>query len=154
MSAQLQFSVSNQQITRTDNFNVVSDSVDYLYAQFAFLTDEWSGRTKTAQFRSDKSSTIYEVILDDDGTCLVPHEALADASYLYVTVFAGQLITVNKATVFVEKTGYSADGESSTPPTPSVYQQILDKLDEVEAYVDDKVANIDGGLFTDWQEGE
>jgi len=63
--------------------------------------------------------------------------------------------------VFVEQSGYDENAESAAPPSPSVYQQILDKLDEIETsfaeireYIDEKVANIDGGQFTDWQNGE
>lgn len=163
MGAQLQFSVNNQVITRIDDFRVVAESVDYLYAQFTFNTDEWADRKVTAQFRSDKSNKTYEYILDAENTCLVPWESLnlQDGGYMYVSVFAGALITTNRAKVFVEKSGYDEEAESSVPPTPSVYQQILAKLDEIEtsiadvrAYIDEKVANIDGGLFTDWQNGE
>ena len=163
MNAQLQFSVSNQSITRTDEFRVVAESIDYLYAQFTFLTEEWSEKTITAQFRSDKSDKTYEYILDSENKCLVPWESLnlQGGGYIYVSVFAGALITTNRAKVFVEQSGYDENAESAAPPTPSVYQQILDKLDEIETsfaeireYIDEKVANIDGGQFTDWQNGE
>lgn len=167
MSAQLQFSVSNQTITRTDDFNAVAESIDYLYAQFTFLTDEWSGRNVTAQFRSDKSSKTYEYLLDEENKCLVPWESLnlQGGGYIYVSVFTGALITTNRAKVFIAPSGYDEEAESSTPPTPSIYAQILDKLDEIEQnistqiesvreYIDQQVANIDGGQFTDWQDGE
>jgi len=99
LSAQLQFSVSNQSITRTDEFRVVAESIDYLYAQFTFLTEEWSGKTITAQFRSDKSDKTHEYILDDENKCLVPWESLnlQGGGYIYVSVFAGALITTNRA---------------------------------------------------------
>lgn len=165
MSAQLQFSISNQEITRTDDFHVVAESVDYLYAQFTFLTEEWSGRTITAQFKSNKSSKTYEYILDENNTCVVPWESLEleGGGYLYVSVFAGALITTNRARVFVAQSGYDSNAESASPPTPSVYQQILNKLDEIESgvatqiaevrgYIDEQIKNIDGGTFEDWKD--
>lgn len=165
MSAQLQFSVSNQVITRTDEFRVVAESIDYLYAQFTFLTEEWSGKTITAQFRSDKSDKTYEYILDGENTCLVPWESLnlQGGGYIYVSVFAGVLITTNRAKVFVEQSGYDENAESAAPPSPSVYQQILTKLDEIEqdittqiteirTYIDEQLKNIDGGTFEDWKD--
>lgn len=142
--AQLQFYVNHQIIRRTDKFKVVSDSRNYLYAEFNFGTDEWEGKTITAIFRT--SSDAYEVILDENNTCLVPWEVLQKPYQgFYVSCFAGDLITVNTAQVVVIESGYDDDSESSQPPTPSVYAQILEKLDDAKH-------NVDGGLFTDWNE--
>lgn len=141
MSAQLQFYVNNQIITRTDDFRPVTDSVNYLRAKFNFVTDEWTGLTKTAIFKGS-DNVPYEVILDTDNECDVPWEVLkTEDGYITVSVFAGDLITANKVKVFVAASGYDPNAESSQPPTPSVYEQILDKLQ-----------NIDGGLFTDWND--
>lgn len=163
MSEFLRFTVSNQTIKRIDTFEPVARSVDYLYAHFDFLTREWDNSIKTAIFTSDNTS--YEMILDENGNCKVPWESLQidSASYIRVSVFGTgeSLVTVNTASVFVRKSGYSDDLESSQDPTPGVYAQILsmvqetkdlvtEKAEEIEAYVDEKVANIDGGLFTDW----
>lgn len=162
MDTQLNFIVSNQTIRRTDDFKVIAKSVNYLYAHFDFTTDEWDGKTKTAIFATE--DTAYEMILDDNGDCAVPWEVLTENdSYVYVSVFAdnGTIITVNLAKVFVGKTGYTDDLESSQPPTEGVYAQILSTLQEIRTrvdtevaevreYVDTKTENTDGGLFTDW----
>lgn len=153
MSEYITFSVVNQKIRRTDSLAVVADSQNYLYAKFNFETYQWSGLTKTALFRAGTSGQVYEMILEDDDTCEVPHEVLTEGDkYVYVSVFAGELVTANVAKVFVQRSGYWSDAESSSDPTPSVYQQILDKLDETKQYVDTKTQNIDGGLFTDWRD--
>lgn len=142
--AQLQFSVKNQFISRKDDFKPVAKSRNYLYAEFDFLTDEWQG-TATAIFRNPDSA--YEVILDATNTCLVPWEIL-DAEYgeFYVSVFCGDLVTANKARVRLYQSGYGDDLESSQDPTPSVYAQIISRIDDIDANHN----NIDGGLFTDW----
>lgn len=149
MDAQLQFSITGQIIKRTDDFRPVSDSRNYLYARFTFKTNEWDGHIKTAVFYRDEEENGYPVILSDNNTCLVPWEVLVSpVRYIYVSVFAGDLITVNKESVLVRAAGYSSD--VIEPSTPDVYTQIMARLEEVEAYVDDRVENIDGGLFTDW----
>lgn len=128
---QITFQITNQWIIRTDAFKVVSDSRDYLYASFSFLTSEWSGKTATAIFRN--SNHAYEVVIDQDGTCLVPWEVLKkSAGNFEVSVFAGDLITANAARVQVYKSGYSDNLESGTDPTPSVYVQIVERLTGVE----------------------
>lgn len=128
---QITFQITNQWIIRTDAFKVVSDSRDYLYASFSFLTSEWSGKTATAIFRN--SNHAYEVVIDQDGTCLVPWEVLKkSAGNFEVSVFAGDLITANAARVQVYKSGYSDNLESGTDPTPSVYAQIVERLTGVE----------------------
>lgn len=145
MESILTFSVENQIIKRTDGFTPVSDSVNYLYAHFDFLTDEWTG-TPTAIFTNN--GTSYEQILDSTNTCLVPYEALDnDGGYIQVSVFTGDRITTNAEKVFITRSGWSDDLVSSHPPTPSVYAQLLAKIEELES----KMQNIDGGLFEDWK---
>ena len=132
MDAQLRFLITNQTIERVDDFDVVGDSKNYLYAQFDFATEEWDGLVKTALFRRGTNGTVYEVLLEND-KCLVPHEVLSgEDRFVYVSVFAGDLITVNKERFYVESSGYWDDAESSVDPTPSVYQQIMDRLADVE----------------------
>lgn len=134
--ANIKFSVKNQTITRTDDFRVVKDSQGYLYATFIFTTDEWNGLIKTAEFRNGKSGTPYSVLLDDTGSCLVPHEVLSGSdSFVYVSVFAGNLITVNVERFHIEASGYWEGAVPSVDPTPSVYTQIINRLEDVETTV-------------------
>lgn len=143
---QLFFEVTNQAIKRTDTFKPVARSQNYLYAHFDFLTEEWENLTITAIFSYNDINK--EVILDADNNCLVPWEAIENEGDIYVSVFAGNLITVNKSRVHIYESGYSSDIESETEPTPSIYAQLLDKMDELEQNHN----NIDGGLFTDWNQ--
>ena len=134
--AQLVFEIKNQWISRTDTFKPVAKSKNYLYAQFNFLTDEWVG-VPTAIFRNKTSA--YEQIIGQDGTCLVPWEVIdvEGDSEIFVSVFCGDLVTANKARVHVYDTGYGDDLESDTPPTPSVYEQILNRMAGIEEDMDD-----------------
>lgn len=147
--AQLQFEITHQHIKRIDNFLPVAKSKNYLYAKFTFLTEEWENVTATAIFRNDTDS--YEVILDMNQECLVPWEILdTENKYFYVSVYAGDLITADQSRVYIEKTGYSEDSGSSVEPTSDVYQQLLEQYDTLRNYIDTKIDNLDGGLFTGW----
>ena len=140
MSAQLQFEITNQIIKRVDDFKVVGDSQNYLYAKFDFKTEEWDGLDKTVLFRNGFNGTVYEILLPaEDDTCIVPHEVLAgEFDYFFVSLFAGDLITANIVKVFIDESGYWPDAESSVEPTPSIYEQILARIKEIEDKTDVK----------------
>lgn len=101
---QLKFTVQNQRIARTDAEKPVAGSVGYLTALFSFSAD-WDGLTKTAIFRAG-SGTPYEVQLDSDEACIVPHEAIVSG------------------TMYVSLRGDSAGGETVFLPTQGYPMQI------------------------------
>lgn len=123
----LYFSIKNQTISRSDSFNVVGDSRKYLKAHFTF-SEEWDG-INTAVFKNGED--VFCVVLPDDNSCLVPWEVIKPP-YFTVSVFGGDLITANIVSVAVEKSGYT-EGETPEEPTPDVYTQILQKLDELSS---------------------
>lgn len=117
----LTFDVSNQHIRRTDSFRVVAKSKNYLHAKFCFLTEEWNGKGKTALFGD------YPVILHGD-TCLVPWEVLKEPGSFPVSVFAGDLVTTDKAAVRVYESGYHEELSETCPPTPDFISQLMELL--------------------------
>ena len=117
----LKFNVKNQIITREDNFPVVADSRNYLKASFEF-SEEWQGKI-TAIFGF--CGEFYSVILED-GCCVVPWEIIKTPAFT-VSVVCGDRITTNMARVEVELSGY-CEGQTPKPPTPDVYQQILNSV--------------------------
>ena len=134
----IKFNVRNQNISRIDNFYVVAKSKSYLTAEFSFLTPDWQGVTKTAIFH-DKDTSYTQILTDDN--CEVPWEWLANAGTKQVSVIGGELITVNMADVTVYESGYK-EGKTPEPPTPTVYEQIIAMLNEIETggIPDDKIA--------------
>ena len=131
------FNVYKQKIKRTDTQHIVADSRNYLKASFTFSDDDWTG-IKTAIFKN--GDVVKHAILEENDECLVPWEAIKPG-ILHVSVFCGDLITADTATVYINESGYE-DGGSSEPPTPTVYEQIIAKLDEIESgnIPDDKIA--------------
>lgn len=132
---QLNFNVKQQIITLTDTeTKVVEKSRNYLHCAFNFC-EEWDNKIKTAIFIS-ADGDVFNVILEND-TCAVPWEVIK-APYFSVSVFGGDLITANKITVTVIKSGY-CEGKTPTEPTPDVYAQILKLIEEMGGEVDEEL---------------
>lgn len=107
----LRFRIRNQTISHiNDTFCVVAGSRNYLRAEYEFLTDDWNGVDKTAIF--EYSGGVKHIPLKGDG-CMIPWEALANPGRMKVSVFGGNLITVNWVPVRVQESGY----KDSTPPS-------------------------------------
>lgn len=109
MEAQLQFTVTNQEIEKTDNFTVVEGSDQYLYAQFTFTTDDWDGLYKTGVF-IDEDGTTHPSLCTDD-ICAVPAEWLKkQKGAVGVLGSDGTVrITTKTATVRIQSKGYEGD---------------------------------------------
>lgn len=138
MSVTLNFHVCHQNITRADSCALVADSLNYAYAHFDFCSSDWDGLIKTAVFT--RGQDTYEQILEDD-QCLIPWEVLPDGKGIFtVSVFAGNRITTNVVKVKLDASGWSFALESSQPPTPSVYQQIIDRMDGIETEMEQATA--------------
>lgn len=123
----LEFVVNHQEIIRNDSFEVVAGSRNYLVARFTF-TEEWTG-SKTAVFGKDDKH--YTVLLDENHECYVPWEVITPPRFS-VSVFCGDLITASVVEVRVLESGYQCNNPP-TPPTPDVYSQIIDKMDDTLA---------------------
>jgi len=122
---QLKFNVKNQIITRIDHFQVVADSKNYLNAEFT-LSDEWQGEEVIAIFGHD--GNYYQVSLVDN-TCLVPWEVIK-APHFTVSLFCDNLITANIVKVGVERSGFTDDGQVPGTPTPTIWDERMDELEE------------------------
>ena len=129
------FKVNRQNIVRTDTNRVVSDSRNYLRASFEF-SEEWTG-IKTAIF---KSGDIVRNSILENNECLVPWEVIKPG-LMKVSVFCGDLITADSSTVPITESGY-AEGGAPQDPTPTVYDQIIAMLNDIETggIPDEKIA--------------
>lgn len=104
----------------------VEKSQEYLRCHFVFATEDWEGTAKTAYFKNGKYGEVYSQILDAEGDCIIPHEALAYEATVYFSVagVSGDYrITSSIASFYNDATVYG--GAASQPPTPDVYEQLL-----------------------------
>lgn len=141
---ELNFTVTNQKIKYVSNLYIVEKSRNYLTAKFSFSGSEWKNVAKTAIFKKD--DTVINVLLDENGRCKVPWEVITKGT-LRVSVFGGDLVTVDTADVKILKSGYE-EGNAPSEPTPDVYAQILKELQLVreEAITEEVLEQ----LIEDW----
>lgn len=145
---QLTFNVQNQIITRTDNFQPVAKSQNYLRASFTF-SDDWGNDDKIAIFHVGNDN--YEMILDSENECLVPWEALVVARNIYVSVYSGDRITASEALVKILPTGYTERVSATQDPSIDVYSSLLSRMNAID---EDIVSQVDAALAEAKESGE
>ena len=141
----LTFKVDGQCITRTDHEKPVAKCRHLYQAEFEFTGDEWTG-AKTALFANGNKAKSQ--ILDEKNTCEVPWEFFdTDTGTIgLVSVFCGDLTTANSASVYIAKSGY-VESDASVPPTPDVYQQLIDTANETKEIAQSVRDDADAGKF-------
>lgn len=133
MQPVLKFVVNNQIIERTDTFVPVRSSKNYLYAEFDFQTNDWSGKSKTVLFRSGDNDPV-PVLLGETNSCLVPAEVLTGTSFS-VSIIAGNLITANMVVVKLYESGYRTG--DIPEPSETLYEQLMTVFAETKQTVID-----------------
>lgn len=112
---------------------VTSGSANVYLCQFQF-DDSWDGLDRTAVFQSgdDKVS----VILDGTNQCQIPWEVLENPrrtleAGVYGTKDGNVVLPTVWASLGTIKEGVSL-GETSQPPTPGLYEQILSEIGDLD----------------------
>lgn len=100
---------------------------EYLKAEFSF-SEEWDGMTKTAFFRGADGEN-HPKLLEDD-TCTVPAEALTAPGRVGVSVSGTLGETVITTDIKSFTVPATLSGGTPSNPEPTVWQQILEKVDE------------------------
>lgn len=110
MEAVLKFTVTNQEIARTDDFAIVEGSDNYLRAQFTFETPDWDGLVKSGVFIDEDGEAHTSLCTDD--ICDVPVSWLkAQRGAVGVLGSDGTTkITTSAARVRIREKGYTGDG--------------------------------------------
>ena len=143
---ELRFKIFNQKIKRVDSNFIVSDSKNYLTASFDF-SEEWDRCAKTVIF--ERGSDAYEVVLNSEGECLVPHEVLKLGSFK-VSAFGTRdemtVITTDCVKLDVAESGL-LEGQTPAEPTPDIYAQILGIAEDAERIAQSVRDDADEGLF-------
>lgn len=133
------FELSHQLIHRTDHHSLASGSRNYVYAKFDLLTDDWTAPI-TAVFGD------YSVILDSENQCLVPWEVLASPGTFSVSAFCADLHTAICTPVTVHPSGY-IESQTPQPPTPSVYAELADMVQQAVDTANSVQQRADAGEF-------
>lgn len=108
---------------------ITSNSVETVMASVT-LDENWNNYSLSLVFRnsSDRSSKI-EQILDENNSCVVPHEVLSPG-WLEIGLLGLYTSQVNPSTWVHGRVREGAEqgNETAKEPTPNVYQQLLDLI--------------------------
>lgn len=146
----LEFTVNNQTLKRTDSEKPADYSNEYLKCIFSFESDDWEPMGKFAIFKTGKLN--YRVAISD-GECIVPFDALQYNQFA-LTVYGideDTRITTNLVYIKLGKSGFVTEYDESCHFNPDMTEELLD-LVEQKVYIsvfDETVTGINesiGGL--------
>lgn len=127
------FLVKQQKIEILEREVIADQQISFVNLKFIFDGD-WKKFHKVVQFT--QCDETYNRVLGTDGTsCLLPSELHAGA--VRISVFGydadninGLRATTVPVTLNVRPSGFVGDGTDEVPPTPDLYAQLLQKLEE------------------------
>ena len=113
---------------------IISDMVNVHVAKFT-LDSSWLGYDKTATFENTKTNVKKDIVLGTETLeCLIPWESLvaeSEGGYLVVSLTGYKDGKILRTKMFnpllIEKSDID-DGDNPLPPTPDVYEQIMDLI--------------------------
>lgn len=117
---------------------------EYLKAEFSF-SEECEGMTKTAFFRGADWENHPKLLKDD--TCIVPAEALAAPGRVGVSVSGTRGETIITTDIKSFSAPATLSGGTPSDPEPTVWQQILEKVDETQQIAQSVRDDADAGKF-------
>ena len=131
----MKFLVKQQKIEVLEREVIASDQIAFVLVKFVF-DGAWKTLHKVVQFTQCEET--YNVVLGIDGTtCLLPAELHPGAVKMSLFGYDAESDTTVRATtvpvtLHIRPSGFVADGDTSIPPTPDLYTQLLKKLSEMQ----------------------
>ena len=132
----MKFLVKQQKIEVLEREVIASDQIAFVSVKFVF-DGAWKVLHKVVQFTQCEET--YNVVLGIDGTtCLLPAELHPGAVKMSLFGYDAESDTTLRATtvpvtLHIRPSGFVEDGTTPIPPTPDLYTQLLKKLDEKAA---------------------
>ena len=132
----MKFLVKQQKIEVLEREVLASDQIAFVSVKFVF-DGVWKTLHKVVQFTQYEET--YNLVLGTEGTtCLLPAELHPGAVKMSLFGYDAESDTTLRATtvpvtLHIRPSGFVADGDTPIPPTPDLYTQLLKKLDEKAA---------------------
>ena len=132
----MKFLVKNQKIEVLEREVLASDQIAFVSVKFVF-DGAWKTLHKVVQFTQCEET--YNLVLGIEGTtCLLPSELHPGAVKMSLFGYDAESDTTLRATtvpvtLHIRPSGFVADGDTPIPPTLDLYTQLLKKLDEKAA---------------------
>ena len=132
----MKFLVKQQKIEALEREVIASDQIAFVLVKFVF-DGAWKTLHKVVQFTQCEET--YNLVLGIEGTtCLLPAELHPGAVKMSLFGYDAESDTTLRATtvpvtLHIRPSGFVADGDTPIPPTLDLYTQLLKKLDEKAA---------------------
>ena len=132
----MKFLVKQQKIEALEREVIASDKIAFVSVKFVF-DGAWKTLHKVVQFTQCEET--YNLVLGIEGTtCLLPSELHPGAVKMSLFGYDAESDTTLRATtvpvtLHIRPSGFVADGDTPIPPTLDLYTQLLKKLDEKAA---------------------
>ena len=128
----IKFLVKGQNIETLEHEIIAANQIAFVKVHFAF-DNSWKPLHKVVQFTQDES-TYNRVLGTEETSCLLPSELLAGTVKMSLFGYdAASSETVRATTVVktlhIRPSGFEGEN-SNVPPTPDLYQQLLQKISE------------------------
>ena len=123
----IKVTVDDQALYVTESPVVAAQGVNENYFQFT-LSEDWTGFGVVALFWKEGNETdVYESVVDGTGKALVPHEVTDSQGRICVGLAGtkGNIIHTSEVLKYKIVKGKYTAGQSSEPPTPGIYEQML-----------------------------
>ena len=132
----MKFLVKQQKIEVLEREVLASDQIAFVSVKFVF-DGVWKTLHKVVQFTQCEET--YNLVLGTDGTtCFLPSELHPGSVKMSLFGYDAESDTTLRATtvpvtLHIRPSGFVEDGVTPIPPTPDLYTQLLKKLDEKAA---------------------
>ncbi len=128
----IKFLVKGQNIETLEHEIIAADQIAFVKIHFVF-DNNWKPLHKVVQFTQNES-TYNRVLWTEETSCLLPSELLAGTVKMSLFGYdAASSETVRATTVvktlYIRPSGFEGEN-SNVPPTPDLYQQLLQKIIE------------------------
>ena len=129
----IKFLVKGQNIETLEHEVIASDQISFVKIHFAF-DNNWKALHKVVQF-SQEENTYSRVLGVDETSCFLPSELEVGAVKMSLFGYdANSAETVRATTIIkmlnIRPSGFDSESGSPIPPTPDLYQQLLQKISE------------------------
>lgn len=139
----IKFLVKGQNIETLEHEVIAADQVSFVKIHFVF-DNNWKPLHKVVQFTQDEIT--YDRVLGTENTsCFLPAELTPGTVKMSLFGYDAEATETVRATTIVKTlhirpSGFEGENETPIPPTPDLYQQLLQKIQSASKGTDGKSA--------------
>ena len=129
----IKFLVKGQNIETLEHEVIAADQIAFVKVHFVF-DNNWKALHKVVQFTQDEI-TYSRVLGTENTSCFLPAELTPGTVKMSLFGYDAEATETVRATTVVKTlhirpSGFESESETPIPPTPDLYQQLLQKISE------------------------